>query len=109
MYGEQRNRVLAAEPGRIQLLGLLLLHQDQVVEKSVQRRPSLQRAPLFRQVEEAVQVEPSREAGGTGHGFHLLPRPGDAEDAAHQLHQTHSLGVPQQLPVDAAELRQRAA
>ncbi len=36
VHREQRHCVLAAEPGGIQLLGELLLHQDQVVEKSVQ-------------------------------------------------------------------------
>ena len=105
--GEQRHCVLAAEPGGVEFLCLVLQHQGEVVEECLKRGTALERRPLLGEVEEPVEVEPRREPVGVCHRLDLLPGAGLVEDLTRQLDQALTLSGPDQVSEQVSELSER--
>ncbi len=104
MDRQERDGVLATDPCRVELLGgVVLLEKREVPEKRLERRAATERAPVLRQVEEAVQVEPRGEAGRGRHRFDLGPAVDGVDDVADQLDERGSLGGRQQTPIRVPE------
>ena len=109
MHGEERDGVLAAHAGGVQILGRPVFTEDvEVVEKRLQGGAALQRAPLLGEVEESVQVELGAEPGGLGKRLDLRPGARPVENGPTQLDEAHLLGIPQQAAEPVAKRRQSA-